>query len=684
MNTYTILCNMQVPGGTIWTKNGDAPLYPDEIPATFREMVEVKKGKKDKAETRYILINQLRHHGLDFIQMLHVCGYTETIENDTQKMPSKSYNYLIGDNMCFYKICVKYSKRYNVMVLDLDNLLSVSDPVDVIDTWGNKDDHTITMLGKAYMRAISELFGMTGIERKIPLTIAGIARRVYFRNPQKHYDCLNCTKFFESAEPWFRGAYHGGLNLYADEGYIREHNNVTCYDCNSLYPYVMQQGVYPVGKPWRVKPEEFKDTLARAKDGRNYFFVHVKTAFKLKKDGIPCVCMSKKDSMRWCHDRQWMTDTRYRKPDGDKGDKLQEIDLYLTQTDFFLLLDNYDIQSLKVCECYAFQGKKGLFGEYIDYWYKAKKTLSGSRKRVAKIMLNSLSGSMARRVDYVNGTIYFDERDQAQVEYDRIKQRNPKCYVHIGAAITSYARAKMIKAIKANKEHWLYTDTDSIHLEGDVSPRNIMLSNEIGDFKVEKEMDTVVYYKLKEYVYHDAIGYHMTLAGMEKRDTREIEKYLNKETGTSDLWIRGKYAKEWKQLFSSKQPLMDMYEKQIPCTLKMKQGWFDEEIVPSWHSYFDAGATVERKQPVRIKTIQTSVKQEREKDAKREAWYNEKHKDDKVVSFEEWLIKVHNREKEEKEETEYKRAMERGAFVEAKTATPFDEVNEELGYQAFI
>ena len=694
MNTYTVLCNLQTPVGTLWNKNGDTIFQPEEVPSMLKESIEITKGKKSKAEKRYIFINNLRHFGLDIIQTLHVMGYETTDETDTKKMPSKTYAYLIGDNLCFYSITIKYSKRYIVRILDTDNLLSVSDPVDIVKTWSN-GELTIKELGKSYQKAISELLTMTSMTKKLPLTISGIARRVYFRDPQKHYDCVNCTTFFKGAEEWFRGSYHGGLNLSSDTGYIREHNDVICLDCNSLYPYVMLYGNYPVGKPWKVSKENLADTIERAKDGRNYFFIHIKAKFEIKEDGVPCVCMSKKDPMRWMYDKQWMKDSRYTKPSGEKG-SLRVVDLYLTQTDFFLFLDNYKIYSMDFCECYAFQAKKGLFTDYIGYWYNMKRTLSGGRKRVAKLMLNSLSGSMARRVDYVNGTVYFDERDLAQVKYDRIKQRNPKCYVHIGAAITSYARAEMVKRIRANYDRWLYTDTDSLHLKGYDIPGNIRISDNIGDFKVEKKMDTVVYYKLKEYVYHDAEGYHLTLAGVEKRDTEDIERYLDKRTGTRDLWIGGKYSKEWKALFKSKDPLMDMYELQIPVSYKARKDWFNTKVVPSWHSFYDKDAIIVKKNIVTVTVKHTDIQQLREHDAKADAWYKKKHANDKVLPVDEWLKVVNKREKADKADRDRQFDQKKQDYYirthqwdkvkdDWKDAgpTPFDNINNELGSVVF-
>lgn len=675
MTTYTVLCNTNTPDGVIWCKNGTDIYYPDDMPAMIQQLIEVTKGKKDRAESRIVLINNLRHFGLDIIQVLHVLGYTISGTDDSKKMPSKSYTYLIGDNLCFYKIHVKYSKRYTVTILDADNVLSVSDPDDIIDTWGD-NDYTIKGLAEAYKRAFTELFGMTGIKRKIPVTIAGIARRVYFRDSQKHYDCKDCTKFFDNAETWFRGSYHGGLNLMADDGYIRKHGNGIVLDANSLYPYVMLNCSYPVGTPWQVSRETFGDTVKRARRGEVYYFIHVKAAFTLKPDGVPCVAMSKKDPLRWCHDRQWMHDSAFIKVDGSRNRKLDVIDLYLTQTDFELFTANYDIQTIEWCECFAFQAKTGVFNEYVNMWYSLKKTCTGGRKRVAKIMLNSLSGSMARRTDYINGIVYFDERGLAAVKYDKITQSNPKCYVHIGSAITSYSRAIMVNAIRANKERWLYTDTDSLHLLGNDIPDNIRISDNIGDFKVEKTFDEIEYYKLKEYGYKDSTGYHFTLAGVEKRDVRNIERYINHQSGTSDIWINGKeeFVEEWKEFFRSQDPLSDFYDVYTPISYQAKNDWFDIKVSPTWQILSGRKDVGKKKNKVTISVNHTDLEELKERDRRAGEWYRKKHEKDKIIPVDKWLKKIHEKENAGKEETEKKYEEQRQRYY-IKTGQ-YDKVKE--------
>lgn len=690
MDRFSILCNLSTPGGVVWSVNGDRPIQPEEIPARLKDMIEVKKHKKDRTENRTIFINRLRYFGLDIIQVLHILGYNESKEHSLKKMESKSYTYLIGDNLCFYSIRIKYTKRYNVNIIDLDNFLSISNPVDIISTWGSDKNVTAQNLGSSYIRAVQDVIRLSGIKRKIPVTLSGVARRIFFRERQKYFDCRDCSKFFEGSEPFFRAAYHGGLNFEKDSGYIQEHGEGVVLDVNSLYPYVMSKGVYPVGKPWSVKESDFQKTIKLAREKKIYFFVRILTSFELKPNGIPCVAMYQKDPERWYFDKGFMRDSRFTKPDHTKG-KLREVTLTLTQTDFFLYLENYDIKSMHFVSCVAFQAKEGVFTNYVTTWYQLKENSEGGVRRVGKMFLNSLSGSMARRVDYINGLVYFDERDEAQIKYIKTKSENPKCYVHIGSAITSYARAHIIRYIKSNYDRWLYTDTDSLHLLGTDIPVDIVIGNDIGQFKVEKSFDSICYYGLKEYGYHDSEGYHFTMAGVEKRDTDNLSRYLNHQSHTIDTWVNGKKddVKGMKELFKSKDKLTDVFYIRFPVSYQCRIDWFNIKYINTWKTFYTGDKILKKPKPVHVKGIVTTVKAERERDEKARVWYEKKYKDRKPKPLEEWLKEMAIKEKDlnqtAKEEWKREKAIKSGDFytVTEKDLCPFDAINEELEENIF-
>lgn len=634
MNTIHVLINKETPTGIIW---GDeyGTYTPDEMPVYMRSMFEVIKHKGDKEEHKTVYINNLRKFGLDVITILDILNYSE-YTGPEKDMPSRSYNYLIGDNACVYYIYVKYSKRYTCKIVDIDNFTSISDPRVVLDTWHGDD--TIQGYVKAYTGLIKDMYTMLGLphKKKIPFTIAGLARMDYFDDEQKYLDCKNTVEFFEGSDDYFRSAYHGGLNISNGHTNHAKVDSVTVYDVNSLYPYVMAGGVYPVGSPWKVKEEQLREYIDLIREGRVYMFIRIKTALRLKPNGIPCIALSKKDPDRWKHDRQWLYDSAFVYPDGRRNKRLDRVELTLTQTDYFLLLENYDLYETKFVSAYAFQGKK-IFENYVSKWYGLKKMSDSGIRRISKIMENSLAGSMARRTEYINGRVEWDERGVPYIKYIKTTSDNPRTYVHIGAAITSYARRVIINGIKANRDTWLYTDTDSLHLAG--SPKGISIGPELGQYKIEHTFDNVYYIGDKQYIYQESGKYRIVMAGLETKDANEIETYINHETGGRDLWTGGKHADEWRSVWKSENIYEDLDGAYIPASFTYKTGIFDYRYKGTWQHI---GMDKSTPDGVYIKTHSTSIPDERERDRKAVEWWNKTKKKD-PLPLDKWLENVTNR-----------------------------------------
>ena len=82
----------------------------------------------------------------------------------------------------------------------------------------------------------------------------------------------------------------------------------------------------------------------------------------------------------------------------DFNGKIQEAipELTLTQTDFELLKENYDLEDLEyISGCY-FKAEIGLFDEYINKYQAIKENSSGANRQIAKLYLNNLAGKFAQ------------------------------------------------------------------------------------------------------------------------------------------------------------------------------------------------------------------------------------------------------------------------------------------------
>ena len=175
------------------------------------------------------------------------------------------------------------------------------------------------------------------------------------------------TDFLEN----YRMAYRGGrcqVNpIY--EGQILY--NVKRYDVNSMYPSVMVNCELPFGKPIRCEvPGRYKFELYK-----------VDIKFKLKEGHLPSLL--KKNVM-------WAESSYYTESDGLET-------MYISNIDLDILYRHYDVESLIYLEIFGFRTVKGIFKEYIDYWYKIKCTTQGAMRAIAKLMLNALYGKFGSK-----------------------------------------------------------------------------------------------------------------------------------------------------------------------------------------------------------------------------------------------------------------------------------------------
>ena len=206
------------------------------------------------------------------------------------------------------------------------------------------------------------------------------------------------------------------------------------------------------------------------------------------------------------------------------------IEMVLTQTDYWLMLENYDVLKIEFVDYVMFFTTKELFEEYVDeYFLKKLNATTPGEKRISKMMLNGLSGSMARLPEYVNMEITFNDAGEVKKITSK-KTKGGTSYVYIGAAITSYARKYLIDHAKRCGSLWLYSDTDSVHLIGQNIPSFFKIGNGLGEWKIEKEWDQVIYYKAKMYGMVKDGKAHLTLAGVPRDNVKFLERIITSPT----------------------------------------------------------------------------------------------------------------------------------------------------------
>ena len=218
----------------------------------------------------------------------------------------------------------------------------------------------------------------------------------------------------------------------------------------------------------------------------------------------------------------------------------------LTSVDLALLLDHYDVSSLRYINGFKFKGVKGLFKDYIDYWMHIKETTKGAERQLAKLMLNSLYGKFATNPnaetkfsiidsDGVVRQFINNEENRKKFNITDVKPdelRSP-VYTAMGAFITAYARNKTIRSAQAVYDRFIYADTDSLHLTGTDIPEGLEVHpSKLGAWKHEGTFTDSKYIRAKTYMETIDDVDKVTCAGMPD-NVKEKVTYDNFKSGST-------------------------------------------------------------------------------------------------------------------------------------------------------
>ena len=211
-------------------------------------------------------------------------------------------------------------------------------------------------------------------------------------------------------------------------------------------------------------------------------------------------------------------------PDGTIKDT--SVVLTLTMTDQILMQEHYNLVDCEILQGCYFKAQIGIFDEYINIYKKIKQTSTGARREEAKLFLNNLYGKMASS-DASNYKVAYDKGDRTIGFFTIIANNKKAGYIPIGSAITSYARNFTIRAAQKNyygadKEGFIYADTDSIHCN---LPLDQIQGVNIDDkefccWKKECEWDKAIFVRQKTYIEHvtgDKPYYNVKCAGMPEK-----------------------------------------------------------------------------------------------------------------------------------------------------------------------
>ena len=382
---------------------------------------------------------------------------------------------------------------------------------------------------------------------------------------------LNEEKYgSKNVDEYIRKSYRGGWCYLVKGKECKIFENGITADVNSLYPSMMHSesgNYFPIGEPkfWKGN---YIHPYALEKDqfgNPHYYFVRILTEFQLKEGKLPCIQI--KHNMLY-KPREWLetSDVILKERKLQNGKTATEkrihnrVELTLTQTDFELINDHYNLYNMEILDGCYFNTEKGIFDDYINKYRKIKQESTGAIRQIAKLALNSLYGKMATSSDSSfkeavannDGTIYFKS----------VAEHNKKTvYIPIGTAITSYARNFTIRTAQmnyygANKRGFIYADTDSIHC--DLLPEELkgvkVHDSNFCCWKLEASWSKGWFVRPKTYIEHVT---HENLIKIEKEYdnikcagmSENCKNYFRASMlgRTKEEW-ETKYADEWNKL----------------------------------------------------------------------------------------------------------------------------------------
>lgn len=298
----------------------------------------------------------------------------------------------------------------------------------------------------------------------------GLMKTRFHIELSKNYD-LACDILFKTLFPpqnyffdgWIRHSYFGGLATVDFENVEkyskRQIRNGVVLDVNSLYPWAMESKLLPVGHPsFDKRPyEEMNETYKKNRP----LYIQEITIYDMKLKPNKMSFVQVKDNKDF-NGRNVISENI------NLHGKKVPIKLILCNPLYELLFENYDIKSYKLGPHMSFQGAHNLFANYLNFWGEVKRTTKGAQREIAKLRQNALYGKFGSSGDNEMTNVEIID-GKFTVEHTHEEYITPNIYVAMSSFITSYCKQYLVTAINNNRDRFMYCDTDSLHLYGDIT-----------------------------------------------------------------------------------------------------------------------------------------------------------------------------------------------------------------------
>lgn len=452
--------------------------------------------------------------------------------DDARNTSDFTYTTLISDMNLVYCITLYYTKYRKVKIYDSYKVIplsiaAMSKAYGIEQVKGELDyeqyrepGHELTDEEKDYIRndvqiAASALVQF--IDAGLTKMTAGSNALYYYKKSLGGYDKFRKVypEIEKEADEFIRKAYRGGFTYCNPEYAGKMVGAGMVFDVNSLYPSVM----------WGTDGQELPVGMPKWFDGKYQhdsfmplWVACVNFHFKLKPYHTPCIQI--KGNIRF-------KQTEYlRESEG-------AVTICVTSVDWDLITQMYDVWNVRWVGGFKFSSSQYQFREYVDYWsaqkIEAAREGNEGKRSIAKLMLNSLYGKFATRIELKGRKPVLEDNVVRYIDMEP-ETRKP-VYLPVGVFITSYARYKTITSAQAVYDRFVYADTDSLHLLGTDIPTTIDIDPyELGKWKHESDFTRAKFIGAKCYCEEIDGELKVTVAGMPKYIHPQVT-FENFETG---------------------------------------------------------------------------------------------------------------------------------------------------------
>jgi len=499
----------------------------------------------DKKENYQIYFHNLKFDGEYIFNYLLNNGYSYV--KDKKSRRDKTFTCLISDMGQFYSIEIYFhvTKKHTNKVTIYDSMKILNFSVDKIAKDFKLPINKLTLDYNAYRevgheltehevsyirndveimaRALEFMFN----ENLLKMTIGSDALSNYKEMNKNFIRYFPVLDFQIDSD--IRKSYKGGFTYLNPIYKEKTTGKGLVLDVNSLYPSVMKYEYLPFGDPLFFEGKYKEDKLYKL------YVQCLSCSFEIKDGMIPTLQIK--------NNPQFLPNEYISSSNGDI------VTLCLTNIDLDLFLSHYNVDNIVYHSGWKFKALKGLFTNYIDYWTErkinAKKENNNVLYIISKLMLNSLYGKFGLNPKVRGKIPYLNEDGVVKYKLSEEEIRD-SIYLPVASFITSYARRKTILTSqiikdytlkKYNKDYYIYSDTDSIHLldlpDDEIKQFVDIDDYRLGAWKIESRFTRGKYIRQKCYIEEYNENLNVTIAGLPKK----LGKYITFENFNKGLTL---------------------------------------------------------------------------------------------------------------------------------------------------